>query len=467
MKHAILILAHKNIDQLCRLIDFFCYDCDVFVHIDRDFNISEKQYKSISSRSNVIQVYRTYDVKWGGYNILRAELLLLNSAKNNSNASYFHLLSGEDFPIKPLSYFLKFFSGNNLNNYILIRPIRYTEAYKRFRTYSAYDFFDFKTRKGEIIINKINKIQRKIKFIRNTASIPNDVYIGSQWFSITRGGVDKILNYTKNKSSFFKRLRFTFASEEVYIQTILHNLLLKECVCNNNLRFIFWEKDGDFSPRYFSEKHFINLAIHDGLFARKFDFIKEKVLLRNIEKYLLDERYWQKDGGFNNYCNIAVKKIIDFCKTQEVKSIVDINSDLGLYLTVFLGHGINANGFNKHADNNLMKILGINEFVFFVDISEEITVSNDDKYGMVFCSDISVFYKTNDLSVVVKNIYNLTNQYLFLLCKGKDDLRNLLMFFEQKGNFCKYFTLNIVASQILNADYTGKQTKKIFMFEKN
>ena len=85
---------------------------------------------------------------------------------------------------------------------------------------------------------------------------------------------------------------------------------------------------------------------------------------------------------------------------------------------------------------------------------------------MVFCSDVSIFYDTKDLCISIKNIYNLTNQYFFLLCNGDDDLRNLLMFFEQKENFSKYFTLNIVASQILNTDHTGKQTKKIFIFEK-
>ena len=32
MKHAILILAHKNIGQLCRLAGYFEKDCDVSFH---------------------------------------------------------------------------------------------------------------------------------------------------------------------------------------------------------------------------------------------------------------------------------------------------------------------------------------------------------------------------------------------------------------------------------------------------
>ena len=35
MKHAILILAHKNVGQLCRLVEYFKHDCDVFIHIDK------------------------------------------------------------------------------------------------------------------------------------------------------------------------------------------------------------------------------------------------------------------------------------------------------------------------------------------------------------------------------------------------------------------------------------------------
>lgn len=35
MKHAILILAHKNVPQLCRLVKYFDRDCEVFIHIDK------------------------------------------------------------------------------------------------------------------------------------------------------------------------------------------------------------------------------------------------------------------------------------------------------------------------------------------------------------------------------------------------------------------------------------------------
>ena len=56
----------------------------------------------------VAGVYRKYSVHWGGFSILRCELFLLKEAINNCDAEYFHLISGQDYPIKPLSSFLDF-----------------------------------------------------------------------------------------------------------------------------------------------------------------------------------------------------------------------------------------------------------------------------------------------------------------------------------------------------------------------
>ena len=47
MKHAILILAHKNIGQLCRLVEYFKHDCDVFIHIDKKQTIKPADKEKI------------------------------------------------------------------------------------------------------------------------------------------------------------------------------------------------------------------------------------------------------------------------------------------------------------------------------------------------------------------------------------------------------------------------------------
>lgn len=42
MKHAIMIMAHKDVEQLCRLVEYFSRDCDAFIHFDRKHNLTEQ-----------------------------------------------------------------------------------------------------------------------------------------------------------------------------------------------------------------------------------------------------------------------------------------------------------------------------------------------------------------------------------------------------------------------------------------
>lgn len=53
MKHAILILAHKNVPQLVHLIEYFKRNCYVFVHIDKKSKITEDEIKTLEAMPQV------------------------------------------------------------------------------------------------------------------------------------------------------------------------------------------------------------------------------------------------------------------------------------------------------------------------------------------------------------------------------------------------------------------------------
>ena len=95
MKHAILILAHKNIGQLCRLAGYFEKDCDVFIHIDKKQPVTREEEEKLRSYKQVKAVSREYDVNWGGTSVLESEMHLLRMAVQRSDADYFHLISGQ------------------------------------------------------------------------------------------------------------------------------------------------------------------------------------------------------------------------------------------------------------------------------------------------------------------------------------------------------------------------------------
>ena len=144
MKHAILILAHKNIGQLCRLAGYFEKDCDVFIHIDKKQPVTREEEEKLRSYKQVKAVSREYDVNWGGTSVLESEMHLLRMAVQRSDADYFHLISGQDYPTRPLDYFLEFFNRNAGKEYIgylhLPHPNWEDNTFRRLQYYYPYDY---------------------------------------------------------------------------------------------------------------------------------------------------------------------------------------------------------------------------------------------------------------------------------------------------------------------------------------
>lgn len=91
---------------------YFEKDCDVFIHIDKKQPVTREEEEKLRSYKQVKAVSREYDVNWGGTSVLESEMHLLRMAVQRSDADYFHLISGQDYPTRPLDYFLEFFNRN-------------------------------------------------------------------------------------------------------------------------------------------------------------------------------------------------------------------------------------------------------------------------------------------------------------------------------------------------------------------
>lgn len=58
MQHAIMIMAHKNMEQLCHLVEYFTHDCYVFIHLDRKFKVSKEEKERLEAFPQVVKVYQ-------------------------------------------------------------------------------------------------------------------------------------------------------------------------------------------------------------------------------------------------------------------------------------------------------------------------------------------------------------------------------------------------------------------------
>lgn len=433
MKHAILIMAHKNYSFLHHLIEYFERDCYVFVHIDKKSDITKEEIACLREMPQVAGVYQKYSVHWGGFSILKCELFMLKDALKKCDADYFHLISGQDYPIKPLSYFLTYFEENNGTNYLtyshLPNPRWEQNTYERFQYFYLFDYF---SRRDMAIhySNKIMEFQKRYHLKRRIPDYFDHLYGGSQWFSITRKSVDTFLNFTKRKPSFYNKLRFTFAPEETYFTTLGVNLLLKEKVKveNKNCRFIRWKNENGNYPANLSLEHFHFFAEEDALFARKFDGEIGEKAVEAIDEYLIKNSPlkisknggWIYDGYQNyNYDEDVVSLLYSFCKTHKVNSVVDIGCGAGLYVAALRRLKIPVAGYdaNPYTPSLSSRLLPFgDEPCGIVDITTDL--GEEDLFDLVICMDVIQYIPEELTNKVVYNLSCLSIKYVLITRLG-------------------------------------------------
>lgn len=105
MKHAFLILAHNEpyilevlLGQLSKGAD------DIYVHVDKKLLMKNlirlNQYALLMGGVQLVST--RIDVRWGDSSMLEAEFILFKEASKTYH-DFYHLLSGVDLAIKPLS----------------------------------------------------------------------------------------------------------------------------------------------------------------------------------------------------------------------------------------------------------------------------------------------------------------------------------------------------------------------------
>lgn len=293
-KHAYLILAHKNLKQLQKLIE--CIDSvnnDIYIHIDKKCREFNSEFTFNTKYSNIV-IFNDIDVRWGDFSIVQVELNLLMAAIKN-NYSYYHLLSGEDLPIKNMNYIYNFFEESK-KEFIYFTSNKISKKdYDRIY-YRHLMLGKLRTSSNRYVnkfyfwIDELLVFLQKILFLKKKKSITN-YQRGSQWFSITNDFAKYVIdNYNLIVSDFSG----TLIPDEMFIQTILINSkwtnnLYKKDLYNNveqNMRYIDWNRG---NPYVFTDEDFEYLKSSNCLFARKFDIKKDPKIIDHICEYIKEE----------------------------------------------------------------------------------------------------------------------------------------------------------------------------------
>jgi len=264
---AILILAHHNAEQLSLLINHLKPNFDIYVQIDKKSDLEINQLP----KSQNLYYFKEIDVFWGHFTqILNMKFILERAYQKGYDMYCF--ISGDDFPIKSNEHIKTFFNSNKNNIYMYANPLPITSwgFNNGFDRLDRYWFMKIYSRKFVKIFARLTLVFQRILFIKNKR-FPIKYYAGSNWLNLTHESVIYVFNFLKQNPNYLKKLRYSRATDEIWIQTILMNSPLKEKVVNDDLRYIDWTTGPDF-PRILDYTDLEKIKDSKAIFARKILF---------------------------------------------------------------------------------------------------------------------------------------------------------------------------------------------------
>lgn len=278
-KHAYMIIAHNNFKILEKLIKLLDDERnDIYIHIDKKVKEFNFEYLiNICKKSNINFIERN-KVYWGAYSQIQCELNLLKEATKNSY-KYYHLLSGVDLPIKSQNYIHDYFEKNKG-----IEFIGFQKTVWDYNRVSKINLLTNYIKSNNIFVRKIYGLLKKITYklmnIINfdyTKKFNYEFKKGDQWFSVTHEAAIYICSKEKLIKDMFK---YSLCGDEHFVHTILYNSKFKEKISyDTSLREIDWHRG---SPYIYTSEDYNLLMKSQNLFARKFDYDKDKDIVYKI-----------------------------------------------------------------------------------------------------------------------------------------------------------------------------------------
>ncbi len=278
-KHAYLIMAYNNWNQLSKLISVLDdIRNDIFLHIDKKSHFSDDNRHLLmsSSLNSELHLIDSIPVTWGGYSPIDAEMRLLQAATSRGSYEYYHLLSGMDLPIKSQNEIHDFFDDIQGKEVIMFgREPWVTEVETRMKYYWFFqDFAGHSRRVDKLFLKVLDRVCVKIQKVLRVNRISDYKFsAGPNWFSIT----DQFARYIVNNKLFVKEhFRYGICADESLVQIMAVNSKFGMNVYNPGyswdhrciMRLVDWDRG---TPYVFRKEDYELIMKSKCMFARKFD----------------------------------------------------------------------------------------------------------------------------------------------------------------------------------------------------
>lgn len=296
MKHAILIIAHKNVDQLCNLLEVLKNEqLDIYVHLDKKWNLSNEQIEKIAHSNTQTSICSK---RISGYldtwSLCEIAIELMKMARRRGDYGYYYLISGQDYPIKPIKEIVKYLDEHYPKPIIDCTPmrkdnwiysgflwIRFLACYRLVEKITSNNYIKkallLPTYSIQFLVTKIcgSPLDRLTK-------VGCKLYGGSAWWALPQQIVDDCIYESEHKTEIIKAFKMKTTPEETFFQTIAMRSELKDLIeindpyevkqnCMTYAYFYDENHEPTGHPYILTENNFEMLKKRKELFARKFD----------------------------------------------------------------------------------------------------------------------------------------------------------------------------------------------------
>jgi Core-2/I-Branching enzyme len=279
-----LILAHKNPEQVIRLIERLESSQSRFVvHVDRrSFDAVHSVISDwAANRTDVILAAR-HRCYWGDFGIVAGTLECVRTALTvYGRFDYGMLLSGQDYPIKPLSSIFDYLTITRGKQFI--ESFRLDETQNRWTTQSGQ--FEATARYSWYIARF--RSRRLPIPIRRSLPAGLKPCAGCQWWCLTREALEFVSGYLDKSPKALRFFKHVSIPDETVFQTVLYSSPFQKDVISDDMHYSDWDRPNPLYPRVFEEADLEQLRATPKLFARKFDITRGTGIFDLIDRELL------------------------------------------------------------------------------------------------------------------------------------------------------------------------------------
>lgn len=286
MKQAYLITAYKDAGSLFELAEMFTKTGYVYIHIDKKSRtITDEDIERLNHIPNCAAI-RKYDIKWGGFNHVRAILELVLMALANQEVSFVHLLTGEDYPLLPVEELDRLFVDDDRIYMSYIEPENLPSTVTvRYRYYNWFQDKNVKNKFLWTLQNMTVKLQKLVGVFREGIGEFNRIYKGLVYISMPKEAAAYVIEYVATHEDFWNDLYRCQVPEEFFFQTLFMNSSKwADRVTDRELRYMDWSRGDGASPCYLLPEDYEKVMESGCVFARKFHPESSKELRDRIRK---------------------------------------------------------------------------------------------------------------------------------------------------------------------------------------